>query len=159
MVNGKTNRQEYERNKSNSSALDQCYNTASNPQEWTCETICIPVHLSQLPAKLSSKIKIYQVCRYEERKLKWKLVMLCHTHGVRLCMEVRPEREKCEPKLNRKDGTAVSDWSWTCQTTDTCWNKFHKFYQPCGLFNNNYSLQSVDRVKFSSFAYGSDLYQ
>jgi hypothetical protein len=53
----------------------------------------------------------------------------------------------------------VSDWSWTCQTTDSCWNKFNKFYQQCGLFNNNDSLQSVDRVEFSNFAYGSDLYQ
>ena len=109
--------------------------------------------------ELSTKIKICQVCRFEDRKPKWKSVMLCRQHGVRLCTEAREQREACEPILKRKDGSAVTDFTWSCQTTDSCWNKFHQFYQPKGLFNNNFSLDSKDKVKFASYAYGSLLYQ
>ena len=61
--------------------------------------------------------------------------------------------------LNKKDGTAVTDWSWTCQVVDTCWNKFHNFYQPQGLFNTNFCLESSGKVKFSNYAYASTLYK
>jgi len=161
MVNGKTNWQKYDNDvkKTEVSTLDTCYNNEGNYKRESCGNMCIPVHLSSLPMELSTKIKICQVCRFEERKPKWKSVMLCRQHGVRLCTEAREQREACEPILKRKDGSAVTDFTWSCQTTDSCWNKFHQFYQPKGLFNNNFSLDSKDKVKFASYAYGSLLYQ
>jgi hypothetical protein len=120
---------------------------------------CQPIHINDLRPNLSMKIKICQVCKYEMRKPKWKSVMVCPTHGVRLCLEVREKRENSLPTIRRKDGSVVTDWSWTCETTDSCWNKFHKFYLPQGLFNNNFSFASADKVRFSHYLYISPLYQ
>jgi hypothetical protein len=167
MVNGKTNWLEYDTDrkrtanasptKAKVSNLDNCY--AGVPNIEADGKQCIPVQLNTLPVNLSTKIKICQICRFEERKPKWKSVMLYRTHGICLCMEIREEHENCKPSLKRKDGTAVKDFSWTCQTMDTCWNKFHQYYQPKGLFNSNFFLESKDKVKFVSYAYGLELYQ
>jgi len=88
-------------------------------------------------------MRVCQVCSYEMRRLKWRSVTLCPNHGVRLCTDVRTSREDSEPQILKKDGTPVIDWTWTCQRTDTCWNKFHTFYLPNGLFNNNICLSSA----------------
>jgi hypothetical protein len=42
---------------------------------------------------------------------------------------------------------------------DSCWNKFHTFYQPQGLFNTKFSLTSSEKVKFAYYVYTSTLYQ
>jgi hypothetical protein len=158
MVNTETNWQEYEQS---TSALSNHFLDLETPEqeedEW--QITCLPVHLNSLPAKLSTKIKICQVCKYELRKPKWKSVTLCPRHGVRLCTEVRQERRKSLPIITKTDGSIVTDWSWTCDTTDSCWNKFHKFYQPQGLFNTRFTFTSTDRVKFASYVYTSPLYQ
>ncbi len=121
--------------------------------------ICLPMSLTTIPAKLSTKIKVCQVCKYELRSLKWKSVTLCPKHGVRLCTEVRKPRQECLPLLIKEDKSPVTDWSWTCPTTDSCWNKFHTFYQPLGLFNSNFALAASTKCKFSSYIYTSPLYQ
>jgi hypothetical protein len=121
--------------------------------------MCVPLSLSAIPAKLSTKKKACQICKYEMRRLKWKSVTLCPRHGVRLCTEARKPREECSPSLVQLDGTPVTDWSWTCQTTDSCWNKFHNFYQPHGLFNKNFSLAAPSKCKFVAYIYTSNLYQ
>lgn len=84
---------------------------------------------------------------------------LCPKHGVCLCTEVREERQKCLPANTKTDGHFVTDWSWTCNTMDSCWNKFHTFYQPQGLFNTKFSLTSSEKVKFAYYVYTSTLYQ
>jgi hypothetical protein len=158
MVNSETNWQEYEQS---SSALTKHFldleKTEEEEDDW--EVSCLPVHLNSLAAKLSTKIKICQVCKYELRRPKWKSVTLCPRHGVRLCTEVRQERRKCLPIITKTDGSLVTDWSWTCDTMDSCWNKFHKFYQPQGLFNTKFTLKSSERVKFANYVYTSPLYQ
>ena len=53
----------------------------------------------------------------------------------------------------------VTDWSWTSEASDSCWNKFHKFYQPHGLFNRNSSLAAPNKCKFASYIYTSPMYQ
>lgn len=93
------------------------------------------------------------------RRFKWKSVTLCTTHGVRLCTEVRQVRSECEPKLLKLDGTPVTNWKWTYETIDTCWNKFHDFYLPEGLFNSNFSLASAQKCKFAGVIYTSALHQ
>jgi hypothetical protein len=120
---------------------------------------CLPISLSAIPAKLSTKIRVCQVCKYEMRRLRWKSVTLCPKHGVHLCTEPRKPRQECSPQLVKEDGSPVTDWSWTCQTTDSCWNKFHNFYQPHGLFNNNFSLAAPNKCKFAAYVYTSTLYQ
>jgi hypothetical protein len=72
---------------------------------------------------------------------------------------MRQIRSDCEPKLHKLDGTPVTDWKWTCQSNDTCWNKFHNFYLPKGLFNNNFSLSSPKKCKFAGVIYTSTLHQ
>jgi len=102
---------------------------------------CVPTSLEVIPAKIGTKMKSCQVCSYKMHRFKWKSLWksltLCPNHGARLCTDVCKSREECEPKLMKKDGSPVTDWDWTCQTEDTCWKKFHDFYLPNGLFNNN----------------------
>ena len=85
--------------------------------------------------------------------------MLCSKHGVRLCTEVHGPRNTSEPKLTTVDGSAVSDFSWACNFPGSCWNKFHEFYEPQGLFTKTKIDLSSNKIKFASYVYTSDLYQ
>jgi hypothetical protein len=157
MVSTDTNWQEYEQSTSAMSNHFLDLDTPEEEENW--QKTCLPVHLNSVAAKLSTKIKICQVCKYELRKPKWKSVTLCPRHGVCLCTEVRQERRKCLPIITKTDGSIVTDWSWTFDTTDSCWNKFHKFYQLQGLFNTKFTLTLTERVKFAIYVYTSPLYQ
>jgi hypothetical protein len=116
-------------------------------------TKCVPTSLDVIPAKLGPKMRVCQVCSYEMHRIKWCSVTLCPNHGVQLCTDVRTSREDSKPQILKKDGTPVTDWSWTCQGTDTSWNKFHMFYLPNGLFNNNICLSSAQMCKFAGVVY------
>jgi hypothetical protein len=94
---------------------------------------CMPIPLNMLLLQLATKIKVCQVCNNEMWPFKWRSVMLCGKHGVRPCTEVVKPRQHCLPTLTKKDGTLVTDWSWTCHMEGgSCWAKFHEFYQPHG---------------------------
>ena len=125
----------------------------------TKSSTCIPAMLDSITAKIGVKMRVCQVCSYEMWRFKWKSVTICNIHGVRLCTEVRQVQSQCEPKLYKVDGTPVTDWGWTSETTDTFWNKFHDYYQPLGLFNNNFSLASPAKCKFAGVIYTSPLHQ
>ncbi len=85
--------------------------------------------------------------------------MLCSKHGVHLCMESRGSHAECEPKNIRADGTVNTDWSWMCSTSKSCWEKFHHFYQPAGLFNNYFVVdKEKKKCKFAQYSYSSPLY-
>jgi hypothetical protein len=85
--------------------------------------------------------------------------MLCSRHGVRLCMDSREPRAECEPKNIRADGGLNTDWSWKCSTNKSCWEKFHEFYQPAGLFNNYFIVdKEKKKCKFAQYSYSSSLY-
>ncbi len=96
---------------------------------------CKVLSTKNFPAKLSRRSRFCHVCKYELRNDVHGGVVACTTHGVRLCTKIHPPRNldqrTCLVKL---DNTPVTDWSWTCQTTDSCWNRFHTFYAPKGLF-------------------------
>ncbi len=55
-------------------------------------------------------------------------------HGVQLCSGITQPRCDSSPVLNTATGEKVTDYSWTCPTKTSCWNKFHEFYEPKGLF-------------------------
>jgi hypothetical protein len=97
---------------------------------------------------------------HEMRLYMWKSVALCSKHSVRLCMERREAHQECDPVLIKKDGSKVTDWSWTSPTNKSCWDKFHEFYQPNGLFNTYFYFDKVGKkCKFAQFVYKSPLYQ
>ena len=122
--------------------------------------VCMPVPLHSLSVTLSTKKKVCQVCNYEMRPFKWKSVTLCSKHGVRLCTEIVKPRQYCLPNLKKKDGSLVTDWSWTCPMEKSCWAKFHEFYQPHGLFNSYFYIDNIGKsCKFSQCIYTSPLYQ
>jgi hypothetical protein len=102
---------------------DNCGNDVSIAN--TYHATCIPAGLDIIPAKIGVKMRVYQVCSYEMQRFKWKSLMLCTNHSVRLCTEMRQMRSKCEPQLQKLEGTPVMNWKWTCEINDTCWNKFH----------------------------------
>ena len=121
---------------------------------------CMPIHLKNLQIPLSTKIKVCQICHYEMRPYRWKSVMLCSKHGVRLCSDIRDSRENCKHKLVKKDGSDVTDWSWTDRSNRSCWAKFHDFYLPQGLFNSHFHVDvQAKKCKFAQFKYTSELYQ
>jgi hypothetical protein len=121
-------------------------------------TKCVPTSLDVIPEKIGPNMRVCQVCSYEMHRFKWHSVTLCPNHGVRLCTDVRTSREDSELQILKKDWTPVTDWSWTCQQTDTCWNKFHMFYLPNGLFNSNICLSSAQKCKFAGVVYSLELY-
>jgi hypothetical protein len=121
--------------------------------------LCQPCAFSIIPFQLNKKSKNCQVCHFEMRREKWKGVVLCSKHGVHLCTEIQEPRAESEPKLTREGGTYVTDYSWTSNSTSSCWNKFHDFYEPQGLFSKSKLDFTPDKIKFSSYVYTSDLYQ
>jgi hypothetical protein len=123
-----------------------------------CEE-CTPIGLNVIPFPLNKKSKTCQVCHYEMKNTKWEGVVFCTNHGVRLCTESSPPRKEVEPKLYKLDGTAVTDYSWTCPEEGSCWAKFHKFYVLHGLFNKKQIDVSNKKLKFGAPVYTSQLYQ
>jgi hypothetical protein len=69
-------------------------------------------------------------------------------------------REDCEPKLIKRDGSDVTDWSWCSPANTSCWDKFHEFYQPNGLFNSYWFIdKATKKCKFAQCAFTSSLNQ
>jgi hypothetical protein len=121
--------------------------------------ICQPCAFSGVPFKLNKKSKNGQVCYYEMRQEKWKGVVLCSKLSVCLCTEIHDPRSTSKPKLIKVDGTNVTDFSWICKSSGSCWNKFHVFYEPRGQFSKCKIDLCGDKLKFGSYQYASDLYQ
>jgi hypothetical protein len=90
------------------------------------------------------------------RKPKWKGVVMCMSHGVRLCTGIMPPSL---PELYQVYGEKVIDYSWTCPTKTSCWNKFHDYYLPKKLFSKKEINLSENTIKFGYFIYSSELYQ
>jgi len=90
---------------------------------------------------------------------KWKGVVLCSKHGVRLWTEIHKPRAESDPKLTKEDGIYVTDFSWTSNLTSSCWNKFYDFYEHQGLFSKSKLDFTSNKIKLSSYLYMSDLYQ
>lgn len=121
---------------------------------------CIPIPLKAMNIRLSNKMRVCQVCHYEMRPHKWKSVMCCSRHGIRLCTEGRMSRKNSEPTLFKLNGSKVTDWSWTTDSDLSCWDKFHSFYQPEGLFNSNFYVNvEQKKCKFAQCIYTSPLHQ
>jgi hypothetical protein len=76
-----------------------------------------------------------------------------------LCTSIVPPRQKSLPKLYKKDGSAVTDYSWTCPDEASCWTKFHDFYEPKGLFTKQKLNLNEQKVRFGGVVYTSELYQ
>jgi hypothetical protein len=57
----------------------------------SCEK-CTPIRMSAVPFPLKKRAKSCQICSFELKNLKWKGVVLCPNHGVRLCTESSPPR-------------------------------------------------------------------
>ncbi len=112
------------------------------------------------PAKLSRRSRFCHVCKYELQNDVLGGVVACTTHGVRLCTKIHPPRNldqrTCLVKL---DNTPVTDWSWTCQTTDSCWNKFHTFYALKGLFKTRPLTSITKNITWARCDMGNELYQ
>jgi len=122
--------------------------------------MCTPVPLSALNIKLSNKIRRCQICHYEMRPDKWKSVVFCSRHGVRLCTQRRDSCKDSEPTLVQVDGSPVTDWTWTHDSSLSCWEKFHQFYEPEGLFNKYFFVNEAEKkCKFSQCIYTSSLHQ
>jgi hypothetical protein len=79
--------------------------------------------------------------------------------GVRLCSGINPPKSDSLPELYKLDGSKVTDWSWTCPTKMSYWNKFHEFYLPNGSFSRKELNMSDGTIKFRNILYLSELYQ
>jgi len=63
------------------------------------------------------------------------------------------------PALIKRDGSDVTDYSWTCEETASCWDKFHTFYSKHGLFSSKNIDLNQKKIKFGAVQYSSELYQ
>ena len=120
---------------------------------------CNPCSFDRLPIQINKKSRTCQICNYELRKPKWKGVVMCTNHGVRLCTNIVPARQKSMPKLYKTDGEEVTDYSWVCNRDASCWTKFHEFYEPRGLFTKKQINLNEQTIKFAGIVYSSELYQ
>jgi hypothetical protein len=77
-----------------------------------------------------------QVCDYEGRCLVMNQTTYCKIHCVRMCMQQHQDTKKVG--LEKVDSNElVTYFYWLCPDTDlSCWQKFHLWYQPRGLFLN-----------------------
>ncbi len=71
----------------------------------------------------------------------------------------KPPKSGSLPELYKLDGSKVTDWSWTCPTKMSYWNKFHEFYLPNGSFSRKELNMSDGTIKFRNILYLSELYQ
>ncbi len=53
----------------------------------------------------------------------------------------------------------VTDYSWTSQIEGSCWDKFHQFYLPKGLYNACNIDLNQRKIKFGQVNFSSKLYQ
>jgi Transposase IS4 len=123
---------------------------------------CTPTPIENLVPYKKKWSSVCQICNYEERKMKWKTVLVCPVHSVRLCFGTYPDRSKGGIPIMRKDGNgeSVSDYSWLCQDHDlTCWEKFHSFYQPNNLFTTPANAANCDAFRFAKVRLSSELYK
>ena len=58
-----------------------------------------------------------------------------------------------------EDGSDVTDYSWTSQIEGSCWDKFHQFYLPKGLYNACNIDLNQRKIKFGQVNFSSKLYQ
>jgi hypothetical protein len=115
--------------------------------------------VGNIPFELKKRSRSCQICQYELKQPKWKDVVFCSKHGVQLCLGVSPPRQLAAPGLVKEDGSDVTDFSWTSQIEGNCWDKFHQFYLPKGLFNSCNIDSNQRKIKFGQGNFPLNLYQ
>jgi hypothetical protein len=134
-------------------------NNMADMERAVTENKCEFVDFDSLPFDLKKRSKTCQICNYEMRKPKWKGVVMCLNHGVQLCSAISAARCDSTPTLYQKNGNPVTDFSWTCSSKTSCWNKFHDYYCPKGLYSKKEINVSDATIKFGNVLYSSELYQ
>jgi hypothetical protein len=61
--------------------------------------------------------------------------------------------------LVKEDESDVTDYFWTSQIEGSCWDKFHQFYLPKGLYNACNIDLNQRKIKFGQVNFSSKLYQ
>jgi hypothetical protein len=85
---------------------------------------------------IGNNYKNYQVCDYEGRGLVMSQTTYCKIHCVRMCMQQHQDTKKIGLKKGDSN-ELVTHFSWLYPDTDlSCWQKFHLWYKPRGLFSN-----------------------
>jgi hypothetical protein len=80
-------------------------------------------------------------------------------HGVRLCSGITQPRCDSSPVFIRPQVRKSQTTLGTCPTKTSCWNKFHEFYEPKGLFARMVMNIAEGTICFGSVLYSSELYQ
>ncbi|GMF31534.1 unnamed protein product [Phytophthora fragariaefolia] len=102
---------------------------ASGPAELST-TACTSVSSRQIHAEKSRKRRRCILCRWEGRN-PTEVTNYCLTHDVCLCRIVH--NRPAEP--------------WMCSLTpSTCWDKFHQFYYPSGLFTDTDNVRRCSKL-------------
>lgn len=75
-------------------------------------------------------------------------------------MQCKESGKDIEPNLIKVDGRPVTDWTWMHDSNLSCWEKFHKYYEPEGLFNNYFYVNQREMIcKCLQCIYTSKLHQ
>jgi hypothetical protein len=88
-----------------------------------------------LKNQIGKRYRICQVYEFEGCHVLMKHNTYCKTYCVCLCIVGHTPSQELE--LKKIDDNPVTEFSWLCPNTNlTCWEKFHKFSGPRGLFTN-----------------------
>lgn len=117
---------------------------ASPSPQFQCEayfSTYVTTHLN----KKSRDARECVICRHEGRKATQK-TDYCQNHKVCLCKQLYMRHDEDNKGFNLKtsiDGPNY-DYSWTC------WDKFHRYYLPRGLFNVNGNIMKQSNMNKES---------
>jgi hypothetical protein len=123
---------------------------------------CMPEVPSYFSGKdnISANGKACQVCLYEGRGVQQKDVVTCAAHRVRVCAAPPKKSAPMAEWLYKNKGPKYVQWI-CLDPKKTCWDKFHSFYVPHGLFPSweTVAKSKKDENKFVHPLHSSPLYQ
>ena len=94
---------------------------------------CTPISTSEVSN--SKDGRSCQICKFEGRGRKVSNVIFCKKHKIRCCSNVPKDISSSGIFKSGVTRYSCNDWSWMCPNKEwTCWEKFHDYYLPSGLF-------------------------
>jgi hypothetical protein len=114
---------------------------------------CIPscVGVAHETAKPSVVQRCCQICLFEGRGRVWKNVAYCATHRMKACVQIQPDKSVEKMYFCARKGKRIkcTDWTWMCSDKHlSCWDKFHSFYLPAGVFHTHATSKDGDNLIF-----------
>jgi hypothetical protein len=114
-----------------------------NPQT-ECESFSSK-HIKTQLGKTSRDARGCVVCKHEGRKVTQR-TDFCKNHKVCLCRRLYTRKDENNKGFDLKTSQESEDYNYEW----TCWNKYHRYYFPNGLFNANGNIVKQSKMNKES---------